>query len=770
MKKISLALILMMLLGLSAVNAAEDKVDLITANPEATVSVSSTLDPYYAAEKAIRGTEGNWLSAIQEDSDNQREWLQIDLKSRYNITGVYVKLISWNWQHPAVRNFDIMVSDNSGFTTYETVYSNNGNELSGEEAYGSHCAGYVSVENINKNARYLRIAQTAGANYCFAIDDIQIYGTEIEDGGQEEKVDLITAIPEAKPLVSSCYEYTAFGPDKAIRDTSGAWLSSHGQADSREWFQIDLSRPCNITGIDLTLEAQNYVGGMLRNFDVMISNDPTFKTNTIVHSQGDSQVAGGSPLEITCNQNARYVRVQQRAGATYGLKVADIKVYGRAGEALTVPSNSITLTSKADNPDVSAVSSGMLVYANDDYSAAKLIDGTDTPYLSEQNDTDVKWVQIDLGAPHIITEINVLPRWVDDPSHSNRFEIQLSNDPSFETYAVVHQQLYSNLDGANGVTVTMPDSVNAYKYIRFQQIHTQNQGGWNTALQFREAKVKGLPTTYVVPEGGDDDLTLYGRVNARASSSIEVDSKADPNNTLNYDDDSEWISLYKVGEDEASTEWFLLDLGTPHRLSEIQLDTRPGNFYLGEYEMRWFEVLLSNDRNFQTGVFKCYQRGASVALASAGTLNIGITEPTAYRYIMIRQTQPAVYMAYSNVRVYGWANETDPKAPYSVESDITIVKNDDNTVTASVDYILNTHHYNKTNKAPNLMIAVYDETDGKKALKAIDYAYEVDYTVGSETTIEKTIEIPEGLTNYSVKAFFWSDMGTVNPLIKAAVK
>lgn len=585
--------------------------------------------------------------------------------------------------------------------------------------------------------------------------------------------DLITAISGAKVTASSTYN-DYFNPLKAIRNTDGKWMSKLGAAadsDSREWLQIDLTKPCDITGIDLTVNLHmDHVPGMVRDFDIMVSNDPTFKTNTIVYSQGDeyaTNLAEDKLISVSCSAKARFVRVAQVAGAQYAFAISDIKIYGSEGEALTMPENTITLTSKADNPEVYAVSSGMLEYLNDDYSGSKAIDGTDTPWLSEQNNTTAKWVQIDFGAPHIVTEINILPRGANDVAWSTFFNVMLSNDPSFESYALIHQQFGTTIGGTNGLTITLPDSANEYKYLRIMQNRYQEAGVYQDALQLREITVKGLPTSYIPPEGGNTDLTLYGRANAIASSVLPWDNMGNPNFLLDYNSSTEWISAHQgINKDAASKEWVMIDLGTPRRISEIQIDTRKAEYYNVE-TTRWIDVELSNDSAFETGVFKCYQRGAAEALNSAGTINIFVTESMAYRYMRVRQTKDFVYLGFQNIRIYGFENPGAPNAPYSATSEISIVKNEEeNTVTANVGYMLNTHHHEKSNKAPQLIIALYKEENGRQALYDIDFVYDMTFNVGKEKQLTKTIAIPEQFENYTVKAFLWSDIGTVNPLAK----
>ena len=61
---------------------------------------------------------------------------------------------------------------------------------------------------------------------------------------------------------------------------------------------------------------------------------------------------------------------------------------------------------------------------------------------------------------------------------------------------------------------------------------------------------------------------------------------------------------------------------------------------------------------------------------------------------------------------------------------------------------------------------LYKEENGRQALYDIDFVCDMTFNVGKEKQLTKTIAIPEQFENYTVKAFLWSDIGTVNPLAK----
>ena len=105
----------------------------------------------------------------------------------------------------------------------------------------------------------------------------------------------------------------------------GGW--SAGAEDTAPWWQVDLGDMKKISMIELTPRHVFDQPDTRKNFEIRISNDPTFATYTVVHTQGNTPLRFDSTLktDVTDSNAYRYVRVTKTTNEYFC--IGEVKVF-----------------------------------------------------------------------------------------------------------------------------------------------------------------------------------------------------------------------------------------------------------------------------------------------------------------------------------------------------------------------------------------------------------------------------------------------------------
>lgn len=266
------------------------------------------------------------------------------------------------------------------------------------------------------------------------------------------------------------------------------------------------------------------------------------------------------------------------------------------------------------------------------HAAARANDGfinfTDSGGWSPAATDAAPWLQIDLGAEHRITGVDLVTRQngYDDPQTRRDFEVVASNDSAFTTDVVVL--------GAQGSTplpfgATWSISVSDPRPFRF--VRARKRAGYFFVAELR---VLGLPRANVA-------------VHQPATASSTYDQFCTPDKAVNDSIDENDVC---GGWSPTSTDpapWWQVDLGSPHRITDVELVTR-SNGYDNPETRRNFEVRASNDPTFAS--FVVLGRQGPTPLPNKATWRTAVRDENAYRYV--RATK-AGYFFIAELRVFG---------------------------------------------------------------------------------------------------------------------
>jgi hypothetical protein len=142
--------------------------------------------------------------------------------------------------------------------------------------------------------------------------------------------------PRGYPNIGQANNYSAssqfdagYPPSRAFDDETFSWLGwASGIGDNSPWIQTDFGITKRIRFIQLYTRAQLDSPESRRNFEIRASNDASFATYAVLHTQGGTPLDHQAVLEVpVSNANMfRYVRVQKTAPEF--LFITELRVLG----------------------------------------------------------------------------------------------------------------------------------------------------------------------------------------------------------------------------------------------------------------------------------------------------------------------------------------------------------------------------------------------------------------------------------------------------------
>jgi F5/8 type C domain/Right handed beta helix region len=134
---------------------------------------------------------------------------------------------------------------------------------------------------------------------------------------QDVKNSLLPSLPNLalkQPATASSFYDPGSKPEMANDGViNNSWYAgwSAGGDDSSPWWQVDLGEAKQLHAIELTPRHVFNQPGTRTNFEIRISNDPTFATYTVVHTQGSTPLRFDSTLkaDVFDSNSYRYVRI-----------------------------------------------------------------------------------------------------------------------------------------------------------------------------------------------------------------------------------------------------------------------------------------------------------------------------------------------------------------------------------------------------------------------------------------------------------------------------
>jgi hypothetical protein len=129
---------------------------------------------------------------------------------------------------------------------------------------------------------------------------------------------------------SSSYDPTLYAPQKAFDGDSVNWVGwAPAQQDPQPWLQVDLKQPARIRYIELYTRSQVDSGPeSRRNFQILGSNDPTFRTSVVLAHQGATPLPhqGVFKAEVSDPRPYRYIRAMKNQKE--GFFITELKIRG----------------------------------------------------------------------------------------------------------------------------------------------------------------------------------------------------------------------------------------------------------------------------------------------------------------------------------------------------------------------------------------------------------------------------------------------------------
>ncbi|HEY0531219.1 MAG TPA: discoidin domain-containing protein [Actinoplanes sp.] len=257
-------------------------------------------------------------------------------------------------------------------------------------------------------------------------------------------------VAAGRPATSSSNESATF-PASNVTDNDPSTRWSSGFSDP-QWVQIDLGKNYNLNHVSLNWEAS-----AAKSYQIQTSTDGTNWATAYTNTNGT-----GEHIDAPVSGTARYVRVNGTARLSqYGYSLYDLKVWSTdSGGGTTTPPPGNTLLSQG-KPTTASSSENTGAFP-----ASAATDGnTGTRWSSAFSDP--QWLQVDLGATHTITSVNL--NW--EAAAGKAFQIQTSNDGTNWT------NIYSTTAGTGGnQTLTVSGSG---RYVRMNGTQRTTQYGYS---------------------------------------------------------------------------------------------------------------------------------------------------------------------------------------------------------------------------------------------------------------------------------------------------
>ena len=150
---------------------------------------------------------------------------------------------------------------------------------------------------------------------------------------QDVKNSLLPVLPNLalkQPATASSFYDPGSKPETANDGViNNSWYAgwSAGGDDSSPWWQVDLGEAKQLHAIELTPRHVFNQPGTRTNFEIRISNDPTFASYTVVHTQGSTPLRFDSTLkaDVSDSNPYRYVRVAKTKSEYFC--IGEVKVF-----------------------------------------------------------------------------------------------------------------------------------------------------------------------------------------------------------------------------------------------------------------------------------------------------------------------------------------------------------------------------------------------------------------------------------------------------------
>ena len=250
-----------------------------------------------------------WESTYYTAQPTDLQWVQIDLGGFCNISKV--SLYARNNAETERSNFKILASNDENFGEYVVLGEQ------GSEAFPGDTTKEFPV-SLENNYRYVRLQQTVGGYWV--VSELSVFGEFISKAPEKLSVNRPITVSSDSGMYGST-------PGK-INDgyNSSFWESDFNQTALKQWFVIDLERPCKISYT--TLYARNAGDTERQNFEIQASNDPSFSSYSVIGSQGSTPFPADSVNKYDFNGEEYYQYVRLIQTQTGYFLVSEFSVYG----------------------------------------------------------------------------------------------------------------------------------------------------------------------------------------------------------------------------------------------------------------------------------------------------------------------------------------------------------------------------------------------------------------------------------------------------------
>ncbi|CAH3032614.1 unnamed protein product, partial [Porites lobata] len=548
------------------------------------VSASSEWDGNHAAIQARLYFEaapdkaGSWSAKY----NNLDQWLQIDLGSKHEVTGLATQ--GRNGYGQWVTKYKVQYSVNGVNFQYYMEQT----QAAIKEFVGNADQDTVVYRKLSHaiRARYIRFRPTAWHGHISM--RVEVYGCkECQDALGMESGEISNGQVSASSEWDGSHAaiqarlYFEAAPDKA-----GSWSAKYNNLD--QWLQIDLGSKHEVTG--LATQGRNGYGHWVTKYKVQYSDNGVNFQYYIYMEQGQAAIkefVGNADQDTVVYHKlrhaikARYIRFQPTAW--HGHISMRVEVYGckECQDALGMESGEIS------NGQVSASSewdgNHAAIQARLYFEAAL---GKAGSWSAKYNNLD-QWLQIDLGSKHEVTGLatqgrNGYGQWV------TKYKVQYSdNGVNFQYYMEQTQaavkEFVGNADQDTVVYHKLSHAIRA-RYIRFRPT------AWHGHISMRVE-------VYGCKECQDALGMESGEIsNGQVSASSEWDGNHAAIQARLYfeaapDKAGSWSAKYNNLD-----QWLQIDFGSKHEVSGLATQGRNG---YGQWVTKYKVQYSNNGVNFQ---------------------------------------------------------------------------------------------------------------------------------------------------------------------------
>ncbi|MEU2779785.1 RICIN domain-containing protein, partial [Streptomyces sp. NPDC007162] len=316
-----------------------------------------------------------WQSAANAEGNNSVSYNRIgnvmnrlcDSAAIYHLSNDPGTVINGNYIHDVLRTPAACASAVAGLYTDE-----GSNNMTLSNNVLSQTDGF-----INQNANGSNVTLTNNTTSGDSV--IKASGLESAYQGLATKLNLAYNKPASASSV-----YGSNTPASKAVDNDGTTGWSPTGSDTSAWWQVDLGQAYQLGQFSLTTRQDLDQSSTRGNFEVRVSNDPSFATYTVVGRQtGTLPFAATLTGDINVRQAFRYVRVAKTDGAYFF--ITDFAVQ-RAGGALE-DSTGTPNTNPSTYYSIKNVNSGLVM----DVNGASTADGASVIQWPNSGNANQQW-------------------------------------------------------------------------------------------------------------------------------------------------------------------------------------------------------------------------------------------------------------------------------------------------------------------------------------------------------------------------------------------